>query len=297
MNFPLGTTKQYETFLVAFETRSFHKAAEILGTKRQGVAKNIRALSNKVGKLFTTSAKGVEPTSIAIGLYPNIKNAFEIIMQSENSANFKETGAGLLRLGCPTYISNSILLDYMCHFAKKFPRVNIEVNNANRTKLIEKLNQSELDLIVEFSPIANEYLYNTKVLKNISYSFFASKEFCAKYNLTDKVQQKRLVEMPLVMYTQSGRILQAITEIVGTSQTAKQTEVSTIEIAYAMILKDMGIGFAPTIFLDSAPNSESIIRINVEADLPTFDLLAVTNKDSKCAISRTFVRELEEYLN
>lgn len=120
---------KYIAFLKTVETGSITLASQSLGYTQSAISKMIADLENEWNvKLLTRSRTGIEVSSEGLLLLPMVKE----IVRQYNELNFTVSEihglkSGLLRLGCFTSFSTSVLPLVIRDFNEKYPSISIQL--------------------------------------------------------------------------------------------------------------------------------------------------------------------------
>ena len=290
----------YKTFVVVYETQNTTKASELLFTSQSTVSYSIKELEKQLGtQLFvaiTRGAKrGVQPTQAATELYNYVISALNTLNNGENRIQqFNELSTGVIRIGCPSYIANNILLDYLCEFNKKYPRIKLEIANKLKSELRDMLEKHDIDFLVDTSPIINDENFVIVDLMEMSYTFFASKTFLKENNLQTKISKEQLKTLPIILHNRSHRMIQNLNDKLGFEITPN-IEATSSELMYGMVLKNMGIGYCVEPFLLNGCNREQIVKIKLDTTLPITELVFAYHKDDTNNATQAFLIGLKEF--
>ena len=122
--------RKYAAFLRAAELGSITLAAEQLGYTQSAVSKMIADLESEWHvRLLTRNRGGVELTSEGTELLPTVQT----LVQSFNELGFAVSElqglqSGLLRIGCFTSFSTSVLPNILKSFHEKYPNIRIQLS-------------------------------------------------------------------------------------------------------------------------------------------------------------------------
>jgi DNA-binding transcriptional LysR family regulator/isopentenyldiphosphate isomerase len=289
----------YKTFVVVFETQNTTKAAELLFTSQSTVSYTIKELEKQLDtQLFIPitkgSVRGVKPTQAAVELYDYVVSALTIINNGENKIQqFNELSSGVIRIGCPPYISNFILLDYFCEFNKKYPRIRLEMTNKLKSELVELLEKQDIDFLIDISPVDNEN-FITAQLMPMKYTLFTSKEFIKQNHLQQSIHSEQLKTLPVILHNKSNRMIKDLNEKLGFEIQPSIVATST-EFMYSMVLKCSGIGYCVEDFL-SVNKNESIVKLKLtNKELPNTSLVFAYNKDCTNKATQVFLNGLKAF--
>ncbi len=124
-------------FIAVAEAGSMGKAAERLAISQPSVSKAIAEIEHAVGvRLLDRTAQGVEITAYGRALLRRGIGAFHELRQSIKDIEFlSDPTAGEVRVGCPEAVASGLLLTILERFSIQYPRVLLEVYEANNMPL------------------------------------------------------------------------------------------------------------------------------------------------------------------
>jgi molybdate transport repressor ModE-like protein len=130
---------------------SMAKAARELGITQPAVSKALSDLENLLGvRLLDRAAGGVTPTHYGNALLRHAAVMFDELHQANlDLAHLADPSVGALRLACPEFIAAGILPVALEHFARRFPRVVVDVVQAeNIAPDFRLLRDRQVDLMI-----------------------------------------------------------------------------------------------------------------------------------------------------
>ena len=227
----------YKTFVTVYEVRNMHKVSGILGATRSAISQNIKTLGDQLGmKLFTPHSKGVEPTSGAINIYPQIKSAVELIISAENSASkFREKSKAIIKMALSSTSAEVLVKDYLQEFCTKHPEIKLEISKLEGMDL---LRQKQQDFIIT----TRHHIHQSFRVINLyttTLAFFAAKDFLKKHELQGTMSKNQLSKLPIIV-RKGGRAEKICKEICGEEIAFLPEDVSMV---YSMAKNSIGVGF------------------------------------------------------
>lgn len=134
-------------FLRTVETGSITQAADELGYTQSAVSKMIADLESEWQvRLLTRSRSGIELTSEGVELLPTVR----AIVKDCNDLGFAVSElhglqSGLLRIGCFTSVSTSVLPNILKSFHEKYPNIRIQLAGGEYEDIADWLRRGSVD--------------------------------------------------------------------------------------------------------------------------------------------------------
>lgn len=281
----------YRAFIAVYETKSLNAAAQLLEVSKAAVGQNIKALSDQAGaQLFNTHAKGVEPTSEAVAIYPEIKQAIQLLIQSEkNLQEFTKDTKAVVRLSIPSTLASFYLKDYFKRFSSDYPKVKFDFVGGNSFALLE---QKKIDFIINLDCSFKDYDFKTIDLFMLHGCFIASRDYLTQNELGEKITKEKLLEQQLIAHHEPWADLAKLN---GLQEEPFITAAST-EFAYSMVKSDMGIGYYYDELLDRQ-NDPGIVKVTAaNIVLPQIKIVFGYNSKHLTKPAQAFVKGLQSFI-
>lgn len=147
------TFRQLETFAAVARAGSFTRAAEELHLTQPAVSIQIRQIAETVGlPLFDTSGREIALTAAGEELLAASRNLDDVWNRFESAiADLKGLRRGRLRVALVT-TAKYFLPRMLGDFCRKYPDIDIELEIANRERIVERLRANRDDLYVMSYP-------------------------------------------------------------------------------------------------------------------------------------------------
>jgi DNA-binding transcriptional LysR family regulator len=144
------TFVQLRQFAVLSKLGSFVKAAAQLNITQPALSRSIKALEDELGQLlFDRVGKRIELTAFGQQTLQRANALLEegaLLKASGNKADARSIGR--LRLGLSSGPGVMLTAPVLRHFAKHFPRVQVDITRANTESLAHMLRDREVDALV-----------------------------------------------------------------------------------------------------------------------------------------------------
>lgn len=151
--------RKYIAYLRTVETGSITQTANELGYTQSAVSKMIADLESEWNvRLLNRSRSGIELTSEGIALLPAIR----AVVKDYNDLGFAVSElhgiqSGLLRIGCFTSLSTSVLPDLLKSFHEKYHNIRIQLFNGEYEEITGWLRRGAIDCAFLALPAAPEF--------------------------------------------------------------------------------------------------------------------------------------------
>jgi len=140
----------YKIFFTVAKYKNITKAARKMHISQPAVSKAIKNLEDQLGgKLFVRTPQGVNLTSEGQEFYNYIEQAMEYIDSAEHQfSNLINLETGIIRIGVSTTLTKEFLLGHLKEFHQLYPNVDIKIDTSIASRLIPKLKNGLLDIVV-----------------------------------------------------------------------------------------------------------------------------------------------------
>src|SRR5258708_15526402 len=162
--------RQRRYFVAVAERGGFGAAASALNIAQSALSRHVRELEHELGgALLERGARGVSVTEsgkvlLARGRW--LLGAIDDIKAEVRTEN-REPG-GTVRLGAPSSLAEVFYAPLARLFAKRFPRVRLELSEGLTEMMSDRLLRSELDLAIVTPPQPHDHLdYETLVVEQV----------------------------------------------------------------------------------------------------------------------------------
>lgn len=165
------TFRQLETFAEVARQLSFTKAADVLHLTQPAVSIQIKQISDTIGlPLFEQSGREITLTAAGEELLTTVRELDDVWNRFESSIDdLKGFRRGKLRVALVT-TAKHFLPRILGTFYQRYPDIDIEMEIANREKIVQRLNANQDDLYVmsyppsELDIVTHPFLDNEYVL-------------------------------------------------------------------------------------------------------------------------------------
>lgn len=272
----------YRIFYVVANNKNITKASQELLISQPAVTKSIKKLEDLLGgQLFTRTKKGVTLTSEGEEIYAYIKQAIEFINNAENRfSNLKNIETGTIRIGISMTLAKNFLLPYLDIFHKKYPNIEIDINNHLTADLISKLRKGTLDLVILHLPYEQSKDINILPIKEINNCFVCNRQFI---NLTEKVQNIEVLnDYPLILQKKGSNTRNFLDELLKEKKIKLTPKITTASynLMIELVKIGFGIGFATKEYITKELNNKELFEIKINKKIPTRHIGIATLKNT-----------------
>ena len=270
----------YKIFCEVVKEKNISKASEKLYISQPAVSFSIKELEKSLGQtLFIRKSKGVELTPFGAILYNKIKDVIDTFDEAEVVANnFSKLNDGIIRIGANSSNVNQILLDYLTRFAKKYPNVQIVMIRDNREKLLEKLDNNELDMVF-VDKVKNIDDYNLVKQYNVKYQLIGTKKYKDKYH-EDDINLKNFPTLDLILPSVNNNSRTTIENffIKNNITLHPKYELDNYILLYEFVKQGFGIAFVSANYYKNSINSGEVELIYPNFYINAREIVCLTNK-------------------
>jgi LysR family nitrogen assimilation transcriptional regulator len=162
--------RQLRYFVAVAERGGFAAAASALNIAQSALSRHVKELERELGgALLERGARGVTVTESGKVLLARGRWLFGAIddIKAEVRTENREP-SGTVRLGAPSSLAEILYAPLAQLFAKRFPRVRLEMSEGLTEGMCDRLLRGELDLAIVTAPQPNDHLdYETLVVEQV----------------------------------------------------------------------------------------------------------------------------------
>lgn len=276
------TITQLEYILAVEKYRHFGKAAQASSVTQPTLSMQLQKAEEELGVIIFDRSKNpimttdeglkiIEQARIIIREY---KKIFSIIDASKNEVR------GDFRLGVIPTLAPYVIPLFAADFAKKYPLVNLSIEEFKTEEIIELLRNDELDAGLLVTPLIGENFIE-RVLFHEPFSVFASKnhELLKK----TKIKEKDLSSNDVWLLTEGHCFRQQVLNLCKISEEARihenlKFESGNLETLKNMVLSSQGYTLLPELAVSnlSAENRKNVREFH--SPIPTREVSLVHNR-------------------
>jgi DNA-binding transcriptional LysR family regulator len=233
----------YKAFIVAYETKNLHLAAEILGISRPAVRWNLKQLSDQLGvALFNSTTEGVFPTGAATNLYEMVKGVTVALTDAEDHVRtFNRHSVGIIKIGLSGLHVDYYVKNFMKTFCKNYPNISFEFFDQERFDLLES---RQIDFILSIDHNFRGRNFKVRPLFTLQNIFVASKDYLKSQNLTEEMTIETVLANRIIAQRGTWNEFEKNTKAsIPTWGRPNVIRVPSAEIAWSLCKESLGIGY------------------------------------------------------
>lgn len=166
--------KQLETFYWATKLGSFAATADHLGTTQSTVSMRIQELERDFGvALFDRQQRSARATAKGREMMYYAERVLHLTAKMRERIAGAESGHGVLRIGVVEVVSVTWLPRLIKLIHERFPNIQLELDEALMSELIDRLNQGSPDLIMAPGQVPGMHFSSTSLGK-VQFAWMAS---------------------------------------------------------------------------------------------------------------------------
>ncbi len=245
----------YRSFLAVAETGSLSAAARTLALSQPTLGRHIAELEAALASpLFTRTAKGLSPTSVALALIPAATAMRQAAAQlSLLAAGHEETLKGTVRLTASRVVSYYLLPAMLARLRQAEPGIEIELVPSDST---ENLLFREADIALRmYRPTQNDVV--TRHLADMPMALYGAKDYLDRHGrpaTPDDLHNAHLIGMD-----RSDLMLRMLA-FLGLTRKREDFPVRCDDqlVYWSLVRAGCGLGAAQTVIGDADPTVERI---------------------------------------
>lgn len=271
----------YRIFYYVAKYGSFTQAADILLNNQPNLSRAIKTLEAELGcTLFLRSNKGIQLTPDGEKLYEHVSIAFEHIQAGEEEiAQNKSLKKGIVSIGATEIALRCFLLPILNRYRQKYPSIRVKISNISTTQALSMLKSGLIDLAVVTTPMENSAELIEKKLKSYREAAICGDAF-RHITRNASLTLQQLAAYPIVSLGNHSATYAFYLRLFMQDGVhfSPDIEAATADQVIPLVRYNLGIGFVPEEFLESAPPSSGIYPIALTAPLPTRSISLVKKR-------------------
>lgn len=260
--------RHLQTFVIAAETQSFTRTAELVGLTQSAVSQHVGLLEKELGRaLFDRGAKSVSLTEFGLSVHHHARKILEIVDEIKQDADQKSTEVvGLVTIASSTVPSEWLLPEILLIIRAAHPGIQESVKVSDSERAIEAVESGEVDfaLVGELPRATN--LCAKRVAEDELVLVVAPQHALADEKT---IEPKQLLEHPLI-FRESGsgsrRCVENALSSAGVpiSELTIPIEVNSNDAIRAAVERGVGISFLSQRALKREIDDQRLIQVHID---------------------------------
>lgn len=277
-------TSQLQTLVAVTQTKSFSKAAELLGVTQSAISQSIKNLELKLEvQIFKRSGKSVALTSEGEKLYAvgaqfleKINETLEVIKADKNSMQ------GRVRIGTLTGIGKTWLAKEIVWHAKENPELELSVRMGHQEDLLADFESNKLDILImpeDDCPLSGEREFFLEEKSTLVFPLEMKEKFFKK-----KLTLAIMETTPVILFEQNDLLFLKWCHKKFKALPKKlnvRFSVNSHGHMLQAVNEGLGIAVVPNHVLNRSYFKDKILTLGDEFEVPSGKLFIVYHKESK----------------
>jgi DNA-binding transcriptional LysR family regulator len=197
--------RHLRTFVTVAEQGTVSKAAARLGVAQPALSRQIQDLEEDLGiKLFDRIHRRLVLTSEGEQLLGDCHGILGAIGSLKERAHLlRRPDAGVLKVAATPQTIDGVLSDFLSHYGKRRPNVQIKLSEAFGAPLIEKLERGEVHLVITTAGAIQASNHSFEIIWLPSLEFVAAFNPALQLEKADSIDVRGLGSHPLLLLDRS----------------------------------------------------------------------------------------------
>lgn len=278
-------------FLEVANSKSFLDASNKLFISQPAISKSMSKLEEDLGiLLFYRANKGIALTPSGETLYKYLLEIKDLLLSCERVlVSMNDIEEGKIVIGVQSHIVRNYLMDKIDNFRLKHPKIVIELIDLSTNELIEKLQERNVDFVVDSTPI--ESVYNNIEIKpicSLSTCFVKSVNNSIEINSIKELEKENTI-LPVNRSSLRRNLNKCFNEV--DMEVNPILEFETEELIIEATRRNLGIGYVVKSAIKYLVKANILEIIEVEEKLPKMEINLVYINNYLSNIARLFIKE------
>ncbi len=269
----------YRVFYEVAQCKSITTAAQRLSLTQPTVSKYIQNLERDLDcRLFLRSQKGVTLTVEGQVLLKQIGHACQQMDRAQGMLQeYRNSQNGKITIGASELTMRYFLLPCLEQFRRSFPNINISIQSSSTPTSLSALEAETVDFSLSITPFEGTEKYLVTPVSDFQDVVIAGSRF--SYLQDRALSLNDLQHYPIVCMEQGSTTRKFWNEIFRNSglELTPSIEVNSNDLIPPTVLHNLGIGFCPYEFVRSYLEEKSLIRLNLNAQIPMRKICILQN--------------------
>jgi DNA-binding transcriptional LysR family regulator len=288
---------QFEIFIMVSRLKSFSKAAKLLYMTQPAISNHIQSMENYYGaKLFNRHSHGVSLTKAGEVVYAHAQKILSLhdAMEKEIDQVLNINKQNLV-VGASSNVGNYALPCSIWTFKEKYPEVNIRLEIANSTAIIQQVLDNKVHLGVVEGPVEHKDLNVTQVFSD---QLIIIAPPINKWLNRDSLTLEDLRRESLIIREEGSGIRQICEQIIAEKGIALQefniaAEMGSIDAIKSAVESGLGISITSRLSVQKEIRRGSLLAIDIEGIPSTIQFKVIHRKElDEPSLATRFIRFL-----
>lgn len=281
----------YKIFYYVAKYKSITQAASLLYSSQPSVSRMIKILEQELGcTLFVRTRKGVELTPEGEQLFAHVSPACEELFAGEELLSRSYGFQGdTIRIGASETALRCFLFEELEHFYTDHPAIKLKIHNQTATEAIENLRSGNIDLAVVSTPL--EIALPMRLTRLLPFQ-----EICIcgpryQHLRENSLKIKDLTRYPLITLSRGTKTWTFYESFFSEHNVAlnPDIEVDTSDLILAGVQANLGLGFIPVPFAESALKHREVFRLKLAENIPKRYVCLVEDSSKQPGLAARFL--------
>lgn len=273
--------RHLQTFVIAAESQSFTRAADVLGLTQAAVSQHVAALEKELRTaLFERGPRSVALTQIGRRVYDQARKILDLVEEIQQQAGQQPSAiGGTIKIACSTVPSEWLLPELLVRFRELYPDVleSVSVSDSAAAIAAVESGKAEVGLVGELPRAAN-LCAKSIAQDDLTLVVSPAHEFARRKRITPD----ELCGQPLIVRKPSSgsrRCVEQALSTAGLSATDLRIsmEVNSNDAIRAAVERGVGIAFLSARAIDREIRDQRLIPIEIEGVRAARDLYLITD--------------------
>lgn len=272
----------YKIFYTVAKNNSISAAADILCISQPAVSWQIKNLEEQLGMtLFIRTKKGVSLTDEGKIFFSYIEKGVEAFTNGENTlTNLKNLDYGNIRIGASATVAKHVIMPYLEIFHKKYPNIDINIENNLTEHLLTDLRNGNLDMLVLNMPMKDYKDLSITPIMDVQDIFVADQDIYKK--IGGKINLEELNNYPLLFQKKPSNTREYLDKYLLDNEVKlnPKMEIVSYNLIMDFLKIGFGIGYATKEFIQSDLDNKTLYELDVIPKVPKRYIGIVTLKNT-----------------
>ncbi|WP_454688394.1 LysR family transcriptional regulator [Achromobacter aloeverae] len=290
--------RQLKQAIVLAETLNFHRAAERLHMAQPPLSTSIKKLEDELGAaLFERLPSGLRLTPAGEALVRNARRVMFYTDEIRRAVREGESGEqGQLKVGFVGSASYSLLPLIVRHFRRRYPRVDLVIEESTTVELLRRLENHELDVaLVRFPVLVPTEVTLMELQKDILMLAVSADSPLAE---RDSVSLREVADQPFIIYSRMlvptmHALTMYVFEEAGIHPRIAQEAVQ-VQTLLSLVESGLGVALVPGLATRYAGSGVRLLHLDGQSSAINVAIALAAMPDALRPAARNFIELAHE---